>query len=78
LHQHALAVLPGGNTRSVLHTYPFPICMDRGDRNKLIDVDGHEYLRPTPINFYSEDLTVSYPQVPRPYWRNDSWPLRSL
>ncbi|GFG00276.1 hypothetical protein IFM53868_10695 [Aspergillus udagawae] len=44
LHQHALAVLPGGNTRSVLHTEPFPICMDRGDRNKLIDVDGHEYL----------------------------------
>ncbi|CEL10391.1 hypothetical protein ASPCAL13511 [Aspergillus calidoustus] len=44
LHQHALTALPGGNTRSVLHTNPFPVCMDRGDRNRLIDVDGHEYL----------------------------------
>ncbi|KAE8158433.1 pyridoxal phosphate-dependent transferase [Aspergillus tamarii] len=44
--QHKLAseVLPGGNTRSILHTNPFPICMDRGEGNKLIDVDGHEYL----------------------------------
>ena len=42
--QHKLAseVLPGGNTRSILHTNPFPICMDRGEGNKLVDVDGHE------------------------------------
>ncbi|KAE8383943.1 pyridoxal phosphate-dependent transferase [Aspergillus alliaceus] len=45
-NQHYLAseVLPGGNTRSVLHTDPFPICMIKGDGNKLVDVDGHEYL----------------------------------
>jgi glutamate-1-semialdehyde 2,1-aminomutase len=42
LHKNALKVLPGGNTRSVLHTDPFPICMDRGEGNRLIDVDGHE------------------------------------
>ncbi|KAE8364757.1 pyridoxal phosphate-dependent transferase [Aspergillus caelatus] len=44
--QHKLAseVLPGGNTRSILHTNPFPICMDRGEGHKLVDVDGHEYL----------------------------------
>ncbi|KNG85404.1 glutamate-1-semialdehyde 2,1-aminomutase [Aspergillus nomiae NRRL 13137] len=44
--QHKLAseVLPGGNTRSVLHTNPFPICMERGEGNRLVDVDGHEYL----------------------------------
>lgn len=42
LHKDALKVLPGGNTRSVLHTNPFPICMERGEGNKLVDVDGHE------------------------------------
>lgn len=42
LHKDALKVLPGGNTRSVLHTNPFPICMERGEGNRLVDVDGHE------------------------------------
>jgi glutamate-1-semialdehyde 2,1-aminomutase len=42
LHEKALGILPGGNTRSVLHTDPFPIYMDRGEGNRLIDVDGHE------------------------------------
>ncbi|KAJ6108328.1 glutamate-1-semialdehyde 2-1-aminomutase [Penicillium sp. IBT 18751x] len=44
LHERAIIVLPGGNTRSVLHTDPFPIYMDRGEGNRLMDVDGHEYL----------------------------------
>ena len=44
LHEDALKALPGGNTRSVLHTDPFPICMNRGQGNRLIDVDGHEYV----------------------------------
>ncbi|KAL4950664.1 pyridoxal phosphate-dependent transferase [Aspergillus filifer] len=43
-HQRATSRLPGGNTRSILHASPFPICMDRGIGNKLVDVDGHEYL----------------------------------
>jgi glutamate-1-semialdehyde 2,1-aminomutase len=43
LHEKAIGILPGGNTRSILHTDPFPICMDRGEGNRLIDVDGHEY-----------------------------------
>ena len=42
LHEKAIGILPGGNTRSVLHTDPFPIYMDRGEGNRLIDVDGHE------------------------------------
>lgn len=41
LHERAITILPGGNTRSVLHTDPFPIYMDRGEGNRLIDVDGH-------------------------------------
>ncbi|KAE8309252.1 pyridoxal phosphate-dependent transferase [Aspergillus transmontanensis] len=43
-HELASEVLPGGNTRSILHTDPFPICMERGEGNKLVDADGHGYL----------------------------------
>ncbi|KAI9372365.1 pyridoxal phosphate-dependent transferase [Aspergillus egyptiacus] len=43
-HQAAARHLPGGNTRSVLHASPFPICMTRGKENRLYDTDGHEYL----------------------------------
>ncbi|KAH8427358.1 aspartate aminotransferase family protein [Aspergillus melleus] len=44
LHQEATQYLPGGNTRSVLHTSPFPIRMQKGHGNRLVDHDGHEYL----------------------------------
>ncbi|RDW80410.1 hypothetical protein BP5796_05108 [Coleophoma crateriformis] len=44
LHEKALKCMPGGNTRSVLHSDPFPICQKRGRENKLWDHDGHQYL----------------------------------
>ncbi|KAL4883536.1 pyridoxal phosphate-dependent transferase [Aspergillus karnatakaensis] len=43
-HQIATESLPGGNTRSVLHADPFPVCMARGRGNRLSDIDGHEHL----------------------------------
>jgi glutamate-1-semialdehyde 2,1-aminomutase len=43
-HESATKFLPGGNTRSVLHNEPFPICMQRGRDNRLWDLDGNEYL----------------------------------
>ncbi len=43
-HRHALEMLPGGNTRSVLFHPPFPLCMARGEGCRLWDVDGHRYL----------------------------------
>jgi glutamate-1-semialdehyde 2,1-aminomutase len=43
-HDRALAVLPGGNTRSVLHLDPFPLAMVRGEGCRLWDADGHEYI----------------------------------
>jgi glutamate-1-semialdehyde 2,1-aminomutase len=52
LHKDALKALPGGNTRSVLHTDPFPICMDRGQGNRLTDVDGNEYVPPSKVPFF--------------------------
>jgi glutamate-1-semialdehyde 2,1-aminomutase len=40
----AVTVMPGGNTRTVLHYAPFPLAMDRGSGCRLWDLDGHEYV----------------------------------
>lgn len=40
----ACAVLPGGNTRTVLFHPPFPLTMVRGQNSRLWDADGHEYV----------------------------------
>jgi glutamate-1-semialdehyde 2,1-aminomutase len=44
LHEQALAVMPGGSTRSVLAYGPFPTAMASGTDCRLWDVDGHAYL----------------------------------
>ncbi len=38
------AVLPGGNTRSVLHFDPFPFRVASAEKQYLVDVDGHRYV----------------------------------
>lgn len=43
-HARARAVLPGGNTRSVLYYTPFPTAMARGEGCFVEDIDGHRYL----------------------------------
>ena len=40
----ATAVMPGGNTRTVLHYAPFPIGIARGEGCRLWDLDGAEYI----------------------------------
>ncbi len=42
-NQRAQAVMPGGNTRSVLHFDPFPLTMERARDGEVWDVDGHRY-----------------------------------
>ena len=42
LHKTALESLPGGNTRTLLHAYPFPISIKRGVGHELFDEDGHK------------------------------------
>jgi glutamate-1-semialdehyde 2,1-aminomutase len=49
LHEEAVNYLPGGNSRSVLHTAPFPISMASGQSCNLIDDDGHEYVYSLPF-----------------------------
>lgn len=43
-HARAREVLPGGNTRSVLYTAPFPLTIARGEGCFLWDLDGNQYL----------------------------------
>lgn len=40
----ATAVMPGGNTRTVLHYAPFPLAMARAEGCRMWDVDGAEYV----------------------------------
>jgi glutamate-1-semialdehyde 2,1-aminomutase len=42
LFEEATGYLPGGNTRSLLYTAPYPICMKKGENYKVFDEDGHE------------------------------------
>ena len=43
-HVEACAVMPGGNTRSVLFNAPFPLTIARGEGCRLWDADGHAYI----------------------------------
>ncbi|MFA9565690.1 MAG: aminotransferase class III-fold pyridoxal phosphate-dependent enzyme, partial [Acidimicrobiales bacterium] len=44
LHERARAVMPGGNTRSVLDFAPFPFRVESAAGAGLVDVDGHTYV----------------------------------
>ncbi|KAI0457786.1 class III aminotransferase [Xylaria acuta] len=43
-HDAATASLPGGNTRSVLHWEPYPLCISSAAGYTLRDADGHAYV----------------------------------
>jgi glutamate-1-semialdehyde 2,1-aminomutase len=44
LHAQRSAVMPGGNTRSVIHVSPFPLTIVRGEGARIVDADGHVYV----------------------------------
>ena len=44
LHEERAKVMPGGNTRTVIHVEPFPLTIVRGEGARLTDADGHDYL----------------------------------
>lgn len=44
LHERAVAVMPGGSTRSVLDLEPFPFRVSEAHGARLVDVDGHHLL----------------------------------
>jgi len=41
LHGEAAKSLPGGNTRSLLHTAPFPVFVKSGEGYRVTSEDGH-------------------------------------
>lgn len=43
-HDEACAVMPGGNTRTVLFYAPFPLAIARGAGCHIWDADGHDYV----------------------------------
>jgi glutamate-1-semialdehyde 2,1-aminomutase len=43
LHQESVKSLPGGNTRSLLHTAPFPVFLKSGQGHQVTSEDGHTY-----------------------------------
>ncbi|MBT6137625.1 MAG: aminotransferase class III-fold pyridoxal phosphate-dependent enzyme [Rhodospirillaceae bacterium] len=43
-HEAAVAAMPGGNTRTVIHYAPFPLAFARGEGSRLWDADGHELV----------------------------------
>lgn len=44
LHDRAKAVMPGGNTRTVLYTAPIPLRVAKAEGAIITDVDGHSYV----------------------------------
>ena len=44
LQERAAEVMPGGNTRTVLFTAPFPVRIETAQGSTLTDIDGHSYL----------------------------------
>src|ERR671935_963965 len=44
LHEQRAQVMPGGNTRTVLHVPPFPLTIVRGEGARITDADGHVYV----------------------------------
>ncbi|WP_395687242.1 aspartate aminotransferase family protein [Aestuariivirga sp.] len=44
LHERATAVMPGGNTRTVLFTSPFPLRVEHAAGAEITDADGLTYL----------------------------------
>jgi len=55
LHELATASMPGGNTRTQLHTSPFPVCMKSGAGYQLTSEDSHVWALPPPTPLAGRD-----------------------
>jgi glutamate-1-semialdehyde 2,1-aminomutase len=60
-HARAAEVMPGGNTRTVLHYAPYPLAFAKGEGAHLIDADGHrltDFLGEYTAGIYGHDNPV--------------------
>ncbi len=55
LYDEACESLPGGNTRTLLYSAPFPLCMKKGEGYQVLDEDDHVY-----VNFRLSDCGVFF------------------
>ena len=77
--ERAGAVLPGGNTRSVLHFDPFPFRVASAEGRFLVDVDGHRYV--DLLGNYTAGLLGHSPEPVRRAARaaiDDGWALGAV
>jgi glutamate-1-semialdehyde 2,1-aminomutase len=44
LHLERARVMPGGNTRTIIHLEPFPLTIVRAEGARVTDADGHTYV----------------------------------
>ncbi|KAK6351331.1 hypothetical protein TWF718_004495 [Orbilia javanica] len=51
--ERARGILPGGNTRSVFHSFPFPLVLESGDGCEVTSLDGRVYTD------FSSDFTAA-------------------
>ncbi|GME53858.1 Aminotransferase [Neofusicoccum parvum] len=59
IHKSALLSLPGGNTRTVLHTAPFPVSMARGTAHQVTSEDNHTSVPSPPPHSASANPAAS-------------------
>jgi glutamate-1-semialdehyde 2,1-aminomutase len=60
-HARAAEVMPGGNTRTVLHYAPYPLAFAKGEGAHLIDADGHrlaDFLGEYTAGLYGHDNPI--------------------
>jgi glutamate-1-semialdehyde 2,1-aminomutase len=60
-HAAAAEVMPGGNTRTVLHYAPYPLAFAKGEGAHLVDADGHrlvDFLGEYTAGLYGHDNPV--------------------
>jgi glutamate-1-semialdehyde 2,1-aminomutase len=60
-HRAAAEVMPGGNTRTVLHYAPYPLAFAGGEGAHLIDADGHrlvDFLGEYTAGIYGHDNPI--------------------
>ncbi len=79
-HRRALAVMPGGDTRTTTYHPPYPLTMARGEGPYLFDVDGNRYLDLLG-NYTSLVHGNAYPPiveaVQRQVAQGTAWPARN-
>lgn len=63
LHEDATNTLPGGNTRTVLHTSPFPVYMKSAKGYQVVSEDNQTFEPPQPCHQPTYTLTGNSTQI---------------